>query len=134
MVKAAFGTGNKDLESFFPFVAKAAQTITNANEFVKKLVVCVFVQIVVKRTCYLIVDNMYKFVDDAAAKLEPLATVHASMSALSPVTERVSPEAQKHYSRLWVACESPALAEISSALTRFQRQSGGSHTKLLFDH
>ena len=53
----------------------------------------------VKRTCYLIVDNMYKFVEDAAVKLEPLAIVHASMSALSPVTERVSPEAQKHYSK-----------------------------------
>ena len=59
---------------------------------------------------------MYKFVEDAAAKLEPLAIVHASMSALSPVTERVSPDAQKHYSRLYV--ESPALVAILPVLSR----------------
>ena len=36
------GTGTEDLEFFFPFVIDAAQTFTNANEFVKKLAVSFF--------------------------------------------------------------------------------------------
>ena len=38
------GASNKVLEPFFSYVAKAAQTITKANKFVKKLVVFFFVQ------------------------------------------------------------------------------------------
>ena len=36
--------GNKDIEPFFPFVVKAGWTTTDANEFVKKVAVCIFVQ------------------------------------------------------------------------------------------
>ena len=42
--------------------------------------------------------------------------VHASMSALSPVTERVSPEAQGQYSRWYV--ESLALVAMLPVLSR----------------
>ena len=87
---------------------------TNTYECVEKLAVCIFcadrgvtrlscdvynvltwpqrLSEEVKRTCCLIVDNMYKFVEDAAAKLEPL--VKAAYEKLS------NPEARNMAERL----------------------------------